>query len=176
MVEKERTEPARNRTTLELEGERSLIIKRRFNAPRRIVFEAWTRADLVKRWWAPASHGVVVAQCEADVRAGGQYRYVLRQADQEIAFSGEYLEVSPPRRLVYTQVFEPMAENGAAKVTLTFSEEGGVTEIVAHEEYPSAAVREAVLASGMEHGMRETMDQLEELLLSLMAPPRATAS
>jgi uncharacterized protein YndB with AHSA1/START domain len=176
MVARERTETTRNRTTLELAGDRALVIKRRFNAPPRIVFDAWTRADLVKRWWAPASHGVVVAQCEADVRAGGRYRYVLRQAEGEIAFSGEYLEVSPPRRLVYTQVFEPMATSGVATITLTFAEVDGGTELVAHEEYPSAAVRAQVLASGMEHGMRETMDQLEELLLSLVAPARASAS
>lgn len=175
MVAKKSIEAPRNRTTLELDGDRAVIIRRRFNAPARFVFEAWTRADLVRRWWAPASHGVVLSTCEADVRVGGRYRYVLRRGDDEIGFSGEYLEISPPHRLVYTQVFEPMAENGSVTVTVTLTEQNGATELVAHENYPSAEVREIVIASGMESGMRETMEQLEALLAELDSAPLATA-
>lgn len=157
-----------NVTTMELRSECDLLISRTFNAPPRIVFDAWTRADLVKRWWAPSSHRVTIASCEADVRKGGKYRYVLRQASgEEIAFSGEYTDVTPHSRLVYTQVFEPMAAAGAVVITVTFEDQGGKTRLLSHEVYPSKEAREAALAAGMEHGMRETMDQLDVLVASL---------
>jgi uncharacterized protein YndB with AHSA1/START domain len=158
----------RNKTTMELDGDRSIVITRTFNAPPRIVFDAWTRADLVKRWWAPRSRGVSMASCEADPRPGGKYRYVLRlPTGDEVAFSGEYSELLPFSRIVYTQVFEPAAEGGAAIVTITLQEVEGKTRLTSREVYPSAEVRDAVLASGMEGGMRETMDQLDELVHSL---------
>jgi uncharacterized protein YndB with AHSA1/START domain len=157
-----------NPTSMDLEGDRALVIARAFDAPARIVFEAWTRADLVRRWWAPRSHQVSVVSCEADVRVGGRFRYVMRKdgSRDDLAFSGEYREVTPWSRLVYTHVFEP-AGGPPALVTVTFEERDGKTHLVAHELYPSAEVREAVLASGMEHGMRETLDQLEALVASL---------
>jgi uncharacterized protein YndB with AHSA1/START domain len=157
-----------NQTTMELESERTIVITRTFNGPARIVFDAWTRPELVKRWWAPKSLGASIASCDADVRVGGNYRYVLRlDTGDEMAFSGTYTEVTPHSRLVYTQVFEPMQDAGAVIVTVTFDERDGKTHLVAHELYPSQEVREAALASGMEHGMRETMDQLDELVASL---------
>lgn len=157
-----------NATTMELPSDRELLISRTFNAPPRIVFDAWTKPDLVARWWAPASHGVTVASCTADVRAGGHYRYVLRrETGEEFAFSGTYMEVDPPSRLVYTQVFEPMRAAGEVVVTVTCEDRDGATALVAHEVYPSKRVLEQTLASGMEHGMRETMDQLEALVGSL---------
>src|SRR5262249_17355267 len=140
---------------------------RTFDAPARLVFDAWTRPELVRRWWAPRSHGVEVADCQADVRAGGTYRYVLRQGGQELGFSGTYSEVTPCSRLVYTHVFEPMAPMGAAVITVTFGEQGGKTRLLAREVYPSAEVRATVIATGMEHGMRETMEQLSALLHEL---------
>jgi uncharacterized protein YndB with AHSA1/START domain len=158
----------KNQTTMELEGDRAIVIKRTFDAAPRIVFEAWTKPEHLKRWWAPKSRCVTLIACDADVRAGGAYRYVLRhEHGDEFAFSGEYSEVTPHSRLVYTNVFEPMAHAGAAIVTVTFEEHGGKTKLVALELYPSREVREAVLSSGMEHGMRETMDQLDELVRSL---------
>jgi uncharacterized protein YndB with AHSA1/START domain len=158
----------KNETSMELQGDRIVVITRRFNGPARIVFDAWTKPEFVKRWWAPASHCVAVVSCEADVRVGGRYRYALKQSEgEEFAFSGEYREVTPHSRLVYTQLFEPMAEAGAVVVTITLKEERGKTLLVAHEAYPSAEARDAALASGMEHGMRETMDQLDELVASL---------
>ena len=160
--------PVKNQTTMELKGDRELVIARRFNAPPRIVFEAWTRADLVQRWWAPKSRGVSIVSAEADVRVGGAYRYVFRLDDgHEFAFSGKYSEVTPASRLVYTQIFEPMSEAGAVHVTITFAERDGKTDLLAHELYPSKEVREMVLATGMESGMRETMDQLDELVASM---------
>lgn len=159
---------SKNLTTMELGPDREIVISRTFNGPARIVFDAWTRPELVRRWWAPKCHMVTLVGCEADVRVGGQYRYVLQPQDGEaFAFSGEYTEVTPHRRLVYTQVFEPMRDAGHVVVTVTFEERGGKTHLVSHELYPSREAREAALSSGMESGMRETMDQLDELVASL---------
>jgi uncharacterized protein YndB with AHSA1/START domain len=169
MIERKSGEPtSKNQTTMELKADRELVITRTFNAPARIVFDAWTKAELVKRWWAPKSHGVSIAECNADVRVGGSYRYVLRPKEgDDIAFSGKYTEITPHSRLVYTQFFEPMRDAGAVIVTITFEEQGAKTRLVSHELYPSKEAREAALGSGMEHGMRETMDQLDELVASL---------
>jgi uncharacterized protein YndB with AHSA1/START domain len=157
-----------NPTSMELKSDREIVIARTFNGPARIVFDAWTKPELVKRWWAPKSHRVSVVVCEADVRVGGSYRYVLRRdTGDEFGFSGKYTEVTPHSRLVYTQIFEPMADAGAVIVTVTFDEQEGKTHLVAHELYPSKEARDGALASGMEHGMRETMDQLDELVASL---------
>src|SRR5258705_6618823 len=101
MVERK---PEANPTSMELRGDRELVITRTFNGPPRIVFDAWTRPELVRRWWAPAALGVTIVSCDADVRVGGTYRYVLRNSGGgEVAFSGTYTEGAPPTRLVYTQ-------------------------------------------------------------------------
>lgn len=156
-----------NKTDMRLEGDREIVISRTFNAPTRIVFDAWTKPELVKRWWSPKSHGDIVS-AEADVRVGGWYRYVMRANNgHEVAFSGTYTEVTPPKRIAYEEVFEPMAALGAVQVSVTFEADGGKTRIVHRGVYPSKQVRDGVLASGMEHGMREAMDQLDELVASL---------
>lgn len=155
-----------NRTQMELVGERELVITRTFRAPAQVVFDAWTKPELVSRWWAPKSRGVSVVECTAEVKLGGAYRYVLgRGAGERFAFSGKYLEIDPGKRLVYTNWFEaiPGAE---VTVTVTFEEKDGATTLVAREIYPSKEARESALASGMEPGMRETMDQLDELVVS----------
>ena len=171
MPASEGSEPiAMNETSLELESDREIVIRRTFNGPARIVFDAWTQPDLVRRWWAPRSRGVSVVGCDASVSVGGGYRYVLRlDRGGEFAFSGRYTEVTPHTRLVYTQVFEPKASGGnagheAVVVTVTFDERDGKTHMVSRSLCPSKAVRDAIIASGMEHGMRETMDQLDELV------------
>jgi uncharacterized protein YndB with AHSA1/START domain len=157
-----------NTTSMELAGDREIVISRTFNGPARIVFDAWTKPELVRRWWAPKSLGVTLASCDADVRPGGKYRYVLiGRKGEEIAFSGRYVEIVPPSRLVYTQVFEPMADAGEMTISMTFEERDGKTHVVSHEVYPSAEARDAAISSGMEHGMREAMDQLDELVASL---------
>jgi len=155
-----------NRTQMEVQGERELVIARTFRAPSDIVFDAWTQPELVRRWWAPKSHGVSVVECTADVRPGGAWRYVLGRGAERIAFSGKYLEVERATRLVYTSWFEaiPGAE---VTVTVTFEEKDGATTLVAREIYPSKEALQAALATGMEHGARETMDQLDELVVSL---------
>jgi uncharacterized protein YndB with AHSA1/START domain len=162
-----------NQTTMELEGDREIVIRRTFNGPARIVFDAWTKPELVRRWWAPKSHRVSVVSCDAEVRVGGHYRYVLRlESGKEFAFSGTYAEVTPPSRLVYTEVFEPTAAGAqpgdtGILITVTFAERDGKTDMVSRSTCPSKEVRDTILASGMEHGMRETMDLLDELVASL---------
>lgn len=160
-----------NLTTMDRTSDRELVITRTFNAPPRIVFEAWTNPELVKRWWAPQSRGVSIVSCDADVRVGGRYRYVLRHAQGDFAFAGQYREVTPHSLLVYTENFEPDAQpaddSGAAVITVTFTGRNGGTDLVSHSRFPSKEVLDAVIATGMEGGMRETMDQLAELVASL---------
>jgi uncharacterized protein YndB with AHSA1/START domain len=168
MLEKSASEAkVASQTSMQLNGDREIVIARTFRGPARIVFEAWTKPEFVRRWWAPKSLGCEITGCEGDVRVGGSYRYVTKVRDNEFAFSGTYSEITPYTRLVYTQIFEPMAEAGAVIVTVTFAERDGQTRLVAHELYPSKEAREGALASGMEHGMRETMDLLDELVVSL---------
>ncbi len=154
----------KNETRFSREGERELVVTRAFDAPARLVFEAWTKPELVARWWAPKSHGVTVASVEAEVREGGRYRYVMTRGGHEIAFSGSYREVTPCSRLVYTQRFEPMSDGGEALVTVTFEERAGKTHLTSRSLFPTVAALEAAIASGMEKGGRETLDQLEEVL------------
>jgi uncharacterized protein YndB with AHSA1/START domain len=152
-----------SRTHMERTSDTELVMSRTFRAPAHVVFDAWTQPELVKRWWAPASHGVTVAECTAEVRAGGRYRYVLaRGADERMAFSGKYIEVLRPTRLVYTQSFEPVP--GEAVITVSFEEQGGTTKLVAHEVYPTKEALDGAIQSGMEDGAKETMDQLDELV------------
>lgn len=158
------------RATTDRVSEREIVIQRSFSASPTTLFDAWTQPDLVKRWWAPASRGVRMVECEADLRAGGAYRYVLEQGkDRRFAFAGHYVELSRPSRLVYTQRFEPVLGHpmpGEAEVTVSFEERDGTTLLVAREVYPSKEVLDGVLASGMEEGMQETWTQLDALLAS----------
>jgi len=160
-----------NRTSMELPSDEEILITRTFRAPADIVFDAWTKPEHVRRWWAPKSRGVTVVQCDVDLRPGGAYRYVLAVGDAPpLAFFGEYREVARPTRLVYTQRFEPSPGEplpGEAVITVTFDERDGATTLVAREQYPSKEVRDGVLESGMEDGMRETYEQLDALVMSL---------
>ena len=108
-----------------------------------------------------------IVEWTAQVEVGGRYRYLLRRGDDQFGFSGRYTEISPPRRLVYTQVFEafPGAE---AIITVTFEDRDGHTFMSSHELYPSPEARDGALASGMEDGMRETLDQLDDLVRTLV--------
>ncbi len=155
--------PVKNPTTVERKSERELVITRTFNGPARLVFEAWTKPEVLKRWWAPKSSGVSLLSCEADVRAGGRYRFVLgRDASNTMAFFGKYVEVTPHSRLVWTN---EESDQGAI-TTVTFEEKGGKTLLVMHELYPSKEALDASMA-GMEGGMPETFAQLDELLVTL---------
>ena len=157
--------PMNNRTTVERKSERELVITRTFNGPARIVFEAWTKPELFMRWWAPKSMGVPLLSCEMDVRAGGSYRLEFGQdASNSFAFFGKYIEVIPHSRLVWTNE----ESDDAAVTTVTFEEMGGETLLVLHELYPSKeALDDAII--GMEGGMPEQFEQLDELLVTLGA-------
>jgi uncharacterized protein YndB with AHSA1/START domain len=154
---------SKNLTTAERKSERELVVTRTFNAPARIVFEAWTKPELLKRWWAPKSTGMSLLSCEADVRVGGRYRLEFGHgASKPMAFFGRYIEVIPPSRLVWTN---DESDNGAV-TTVTFEERGGKTLLVMHELYRSKEALDAAIA-GMEGGMRETFEQLDELLVTV---------
>jgi uncharacterized protein YndB with AHSA1/START domain len=154
-----------NRTIVERKSERELVITRTFNGPARIVFEAWTTPELLKRWWAPKSTGMSLLSCVADVRAGGRYRFEFgREGSRPMAFFGQYIEVTPPARLVWTN---EESDDGAV-TTVTFEEKGGKTLLVMHELYPSKEALDASIA-GMEGGMPETFAQLDDLLVTLSA-------
>jgi uncharacterized protein YndB with AHSA1/START domain len=156
--------PMKNRTTVERKSERELVVTRTFNGPARIVFEAWTKPELLKRWWAPKSTGVSLLSCEADVRVGGRYRFEFgHEASKPMVFFGRYIEVIPNLRLVWTN-----DESDGAVTTVTFEEKGGQTRVVMHELHPSKEALDASIA-GMEGGMSETFGQLDELLASLGA-------
>jgi len=162
------TIPTKNRTTVERKSERELVLTRTFNGPARIVFEAWTTPELLKRWWAPKSSGLSLLSWEADVRVGGRYRVVLGHgASKPMEFFGRYLEVTPHSRLVWTN--EEAGDAGQV-TTVTFEDKGGKTLLVLRELYPSKEALDAAI-SGMEGGMEETFDQLDELLVTLGANP-----
>jgi uncharacterized protein YndB with AHSA1/START domain len=152
----------KNRTTVERKSERELVTTRTFNGPARIVFEAWTRPELFKRWWVPKSMGMSLLSCEMDVRVGGRYRLVFGQGDE---FFGRYIEVTPHSRLVWTN--EEGGEGGPV-TTLTFEEKGGKTLLVMHELYPSKEALDAA-GTGAADAMTETFAQLDELLVTLGA-------
>ena len=161
--------PVKNPTTAERKSEREVVVTRTFNAPARIVFEAWTKPELLKRWWAPKSFGVSMISCEADVRTGGSYRFVFvfgNDASKPMAFFGRYLEVTPHSRLVWTN---EEGGDGGAVTTVTFEERGGKTLLVMHDLYPSKEALDGAIASGSTGGMGETFEQLDELLVALGA-------
>src|SRR5215813_11205630 len=155
--------PVKNRTIVERKSERELVVTRTVNAPARIVFEAWTKPELFKRWWVPKSSGLSLLSCELDVRVGGRYRLVFSYQGSTMEFFGRYLEVIPNSRLVWTN---DEGDDGGAVTTVTFEEKGGRTLIVMHDLYPS---KEALEASGNTGAMSETFDQLDELIVSLGA-------
>ncbi len=154
-----------NPTTVERTSEREFVVTRSFNAPARLVFEAWTKPELLKLWWAPKSIGMPLVSCEADARVGGTYRIVFDLGDsQTMAFFGKYIEVNPHSRLVWTN---EEGDGGEAVTTVTFEEKDGKTLLVLRERHPSKeAVDEAI---GFGEGLRETFGQLDELLVTLGA-------
>src|SRR5271163_5220060 len=154
--------PMKKRTTVERKSERELVVTRTFNGPARIVFEAWTKPGLLERWWAPKSTGVSLLSCEADVRVGGRYRFEFgHEGSKPMAFFGI---VTPHSRLVWTN---DESDDGAV-TTVTFEEKGGRTLLVMHELYPSKEALDGAIA-GMEGGMPEAFEQLDELLVTLGA-------
>jgi len=153
------SEPVR-RTTVERRGDREIVVSRWFDAPPRLVFEAWSRPELFRQWWVPRSMGMTLYDCEMDVRTGGTYRLNFGEG---MDFYGRYLEVVPPSRIVWTN-----EEGGddASVTTVTFEEHDGRTLLVMSEQFPSAEALEAD-GGGAAEASEETFAQLEELLASL---------
>ena len=156
----------KNPTTVERKSDRELVVTRSFNGSARIVFEAWTKPELMKRWWAPKSFGITLVSCEMDVRPGGSYRFVFAVGDKTMPFFGEYTEVVAPSRLVWTN---DEGDNGRSITTVTFEEKAGKTIVVIHELHPSKEALDAHIASGAAGGCDEQHAQLDALLSELSA-------
>jgi len=158
--------PMRNPTTVERTFDREVVVTRTFNAPARIVFQAWTRPELFKQWWVPKSMGMVLRSCEIDARVGGKYRLVFGpDASNTHEFFGTYLEVTPHSRLAWTN------EEGGAEgpvTTVTFEEQDGRTLLVLRELHPSKEALDAA-GTGAADALRETFEQLDGLLVTLAA-------
>ncbi|HET7470278.1 MAG TPA: SRPBCC domain-containing protein [Gemmatimonadales bacterium] len=155
--------PVKNRTTVERTSDREVVVTRTVNGPARIVFEAFTKAELFQRWWVPKSLGMTLLSCEMDARVGGKYRLVFDAAPEPIAFFGTYVEVQPNSRLAWTN--EEGGEGGPV-TTVTFEETGGKTLVVLRETHPSKESLDAA-GTGAHEAMDETFAQLDELLVAL---------
>ena len=160
--------PVKNRTTVERKSDREVVVTRTINGPARIVFEAFTKAELLKRWWVPRSMGMTLLSCEVDARVGGKFRLVFDHAPEPVAFFGTYVEVKPYSRLAWTN--EEGGEGGPV-TTVTFEEKGGKTLVVLQESYSSKEALDAA-GTGAAEAMVETFDQLDELLVTLGASVR----
>ena len=156
-----------SRTTVERISDRELVATRTVDGPAHLVFEAWTKPELIMRWWAPASFGITFLSCETDVRTGGSYRFVFGHAASErpVAFFGRYIEVTPPSRLVWTNEED---EDGAV-TTATFEEKDGKTRVVVHDLYPSKEALDGAIASESTGGWPEQFEELDDLLTTLGA-------
>lgn len=153
----------KNPTAVERKAEREMVITRTFNGPARLVFEAWTKPELFKRWWVPKSAGLKLLSCKMDVHVGGGYRLEFDVgAPKPLAFFGRYLEVTPHSRLVWTN---DEGGEGGAVTTVTLEEKGGKTLLVMHDLHASKEALDAAL--GSYDGMSETFEQLDELLVTL---------
>ena len=158
--------PMKNRTTVERTSDRELVVTRTFDAPARIVFEAWTKPELFMRWWVPKSMGMLLRSCEMDVRVGGGYRLVFgHDAANPDEFFGRYIDVIPHSRLVWTN---DEGGDGGPVTTVTFEEKGGKTLLVMRELYASKEALDAA-GTGAADAMPEQLEQLDELLVILGA-------
>jgi uncharacterized protein YndB with AHSA1/START domain len=154
---------------LTLPSDTEILMVREFDAPRELVFKAYTTPELVKRWWGGKRGNVTIA--EIDLRVGGQWRYVMTaDAGFEVAFHGEYHEIVPNSKLVNTEIFEGAPEAGAAVVTCTFEDlEDGRTKLSMLTAVDSKEIRDAIIDSGMESGAQEGLDILEQIAIELNA-------
>jgi uncharacterized protein YndB with AHSA1/START domain len=156
-----RKEGESQRTTVQKKSEREVVVTRTFDAPARLVFEAWSKPELFKKWWVPRSMGMTLRSCEMDVRTGGKYRLVFGDdAANPMAFFGKYLEVVPNKRIVWTN--EESGDAGSV-TTVTFDERDGKTLLVLSELYPTKEALDAA-GTGAQEAMIETFGQLDELL------------
>jgi len=152
--------------TVTLPTEEQILITREFDAPRHLVFRAWTTPELVRRWWSGRRGEMQVA--EIDLRVGGMWRYVMTaEGGFEVASHGEYREIVENERLVYTEAFEGMPDAGFTVNEVTFTEVEGRTHLEALTICPSKEVRDAIIDSGMEGGAQEGLDIMEEIAIEL---------
>jgi uncharacterized protein YndB with AHSA1/START domain len=147
-------------------SDQDIRLTRLFDAPRHLVFEAMTTPEHVKQWWGRLGEGYTVPVCEIDLRPGGAWRFVNRHPKGEVAFYGEYREIVPPTRLVFTEIFEQFPDS-VSVVTSEFTDEGGKTRLTVTVRYPSRDVRDIVLASGMAKGAGVSYDRLEDFVAAL---------
>jgi uncharacterized protein YndB with AHSA1/START domain len=152
-------------TTVARKSDRELVVTRTFHAPARRVFEAWTRPEQFRRWWAPKSFGISFVSCEVDARTGGTYRHVFSHpaSPQPMAFFGRYLEATPTARLVWTN---EEGGDGGAVTTVTFEDGDGTTLLVWHDLYSSKEALDEAIASRSTSGFSESFEQLDELLVT----------
>ena len=150
--------------TVTTPSDTEILITRVFDAPRHLVFEAMTRPEHVRRWWGP--RGTNLSSCEIDFRVGGSWRYVMEVGGTELAWHGEYREIDAPERIVSTEVYEGFPDAESVN-TVTLTEEDGKTTLTTTVLHTSRENRDGHLESGMEGGMQETFDRLEELLQTL---------
>ena len=161
-----RKESESQRTTVQKKSEREVVVTRTFDAPARLVFEAWSKPELFKKWWVPRSMGMTLRSCEMDVRTGGKYCLVFGDDPANpMAFFGNYLEVVPNKRIVWTN--EESGDAGSV-TTVTFEERDGKTLLVMSELYPTKEALDAA-GTGAQEAMHETFGQLDELLAELSA-------
>jgi uncharacterized protein YndB with AHSA1/START domain len=151
--------------TVTLPTDREILITREFDAPRELVYKAWTTPELVRRWWSGRRGAMTV--CEIDLRVGGKWRYVMMaEGGFEVAFHGEYREIVPDERIVNTEVYEAVPEGETLNIA-TFAEADGRTTLTLLTQAASKEERDAIIESGMEGGMQEGMDLLEQVAISL---------
>lgn len=151
---------------ISIPSDREIRMTRLFDAPRQLVFEAMTRPEHVRQWWGRLGEGYSVPVCEIDLRPGGKWRFVNRHPQGDAVFYGEYREIAPPSRLVFTEIYEPFPDS-VSVVTSEFLDEGGKTRLIVTAEYPSLEVRDMVAQSGMAGGASTSYDRLEDLLITL---------
>jgi uncharacterized protein YndB with AHSA1/START domain len=159
---------ARNKDSFEVTtpSDTDIRMTRLFDAPKELVFEAMTKPEHVKRWWGQLGEGYSVPVCEIDLRVGGKWKFVNRHPKGEVTFYGEYREISPPDRMVHTEIFADYPDT-VSVVTTAFTEERGKTRLTATVSYPSKEVRDMVMSTGMEHGAGISYDRMEDLLGAL---------
>ena len=158
-----------NKLAVATPSDTEIVLTREFDAPRELVFEAHTSSEHMARWWGPRGYEVV--SCEIDFRVGGKWRIVHRGGGQEFGFRGEYREIVPPERIVWTFEFEG-APGHISVETMTLEEHDGRTTLTATARYDGIESRDAVLQSGMTEGAGETFDRLEEYLASIATAGR----
>ena len=155
-------------TTTDRKSDRELVVTRSFRGPARLVFDSWTRSELLMRWWIPKSCGITFISCEVDARTGGAYRFVFGHpaSEQPMAFFGKYLDVMPHSRIVWTN---DEGGEGGSVTTVTFEQRGAETLVVLHDLYPSKEALAEAIASGSAGGFSESFGQLDSLLATGLA-------